>query len=142
MQCDGEAIVVHAPQILKQHLGLAAGVDEYQRGLVAFDQIVDFAERVARGMACPRQSLACVEHFDDGRRRAAGDNYVGCFAHAFALRDQKPRQRFRFRHRGRQSNRAHLRRQPPQPRQAERQQIAALRGDERVQFVEHDALER
>ena len=34
------------------------------------------------------------------------------------------------------------RRQPPQPRQAERQQIAALGGHQRMQFVEHDALER
>ena len=34
MQRDGEAVVVHAPQILEQHLGLAAGVDEHQRGLV------------------------------------------------------------------------------------------------------------
>jgi len=97
MQRDGQPIVVHAPQILKQHLGLAAGVDEYQRGLVALDQIVDFAERVARGMAGPRQALAGVEHLDDGRRRAAGDDDVGGFAYAAALRDQKPRQRFRLR---------------------------------------------
>ena len=33
------------------------------------------------------------------------------------------------------------RRKPPQPRQAERQQIAALGGHQRVQLVEHDALE-
>jgi hypothetical protein len=30
------------------HLGLAAGVDEDERGAVRFDQFVDFAERVAR----------------------------------------------------------------------------------------------
>ena len=35
MQRDREAVVVHAPEILEQHLGLAAGVDEDQRGLVA-----------------------------------------------------------------------------------------------------------
>ena len=35
MQRDREAVVVHAPEILEQHLGLAAGVDEHQRGLVA-----------------------------------------------------------------------------------------------------------
>ena len=34
------------------------------------------------------------------------------------------------------------RRQPPQPRQTERQEIAALGGDQRMQFVEHDALQR
>ena len=61
---------------------------------------------------------------------------------AVALRHQKPRQRFRLGHRRGKADRAHFGRQPPQPRQAERQQIAALGGDERMQFVEHDALER
>ena len=35
-----------------------------------------------------------------------------------------------------------LRREPPQPRQPERQQVAALGGDQRMQLVEHDALQR
>ena len=42
----------------------------------------------------------------------------------------------------RQADGREPRRQREQPRQAERQQIAALRGDQRMQFVEHDALER
>ena len=100
MQRNRQPIVVHAPQILEQHLGLAAGVDEHQRGLVALDQVVDFAERVARGMAGPRQSLACVKHLDDRRRGAAGDDDVGGFACTVPLRHQKPHQRFRLRHRG------------------------------------------
>ena len=33
MQGDGETIIVHPPQLLEQHLRLAAGVDEHQRGL-------------------------------------------------------------------------------------------------------------
>ena len=61
---------------------------------------------------------------------------------AVALRHQEARQRFRLGDRCRQPDRAHLRRELPQPRQAERQQIAALGGDERMQFVEHDALQR
>ena len=64
------------------------------------------------------------------------------FDFAVALRHQKPRQRFRLGDRRRQSDAAHLGRQLPQPRQAERQQIAALGGDQRMQFVEHDALQR
>ena len=142
MQRNREAVVVHAPEILEQHLGLAAGVDEDQRGLVALDQLVHFAERMARGVARPRQALFGVEHLDDRRRRAAGHDDVGGDFLAVALRHQKARQRFRLGHRRRQPDRAHLGRQPPQPRQAERQQIAALGGDERVQLVEHDALER
>ena len=142
MKRNGEAVVVHPPEILEQHFGLAAGVDENQRGLVALDQLIHFAERMARGMTGPGQALLGVEHLDNRRRRAAGHDDVGGHFLALALRHQKPRQRFRLGHRRRQADRAHFGRQPPQPRQAERQQIAALGGDERMQFVEHDALER
>ena len=72
MQGNGEAIVVHAPEILEQHFGLAAGVDENERGLVALDQLIHFAERMARGVARPGQAFPGVEHLDHGRRRAAG----------------------------------------------------------------------
>jgi hypothetical protein len=142
MQGNGEAVVVHAPEILEQHFSLAAGVDENERRLVALDQLVHFAERMARGMAGPGQALLGVEHLDNRRRRAAGHDDVGRHFLAVPLRHQKPRQRFRLGDCRRKADRAHLGRQPPQPRQAERQQIAALGGDERMQFVEHDALER
>ena len=99
MQCDGEAVVVDAPQILEQHLGLAAGVDEHQRGPIAPDEIVDLAERVARRMPRPWQPLARIEHFDDGRGGTAGDHDIGGRAAvAFGcrgrrqLRHQKTRQ--------------------------------------------------
>ena len=142
MQRDRKTVVVHAPEILEQHFGLAAGVDEDQRGLVALDQIVHFAERMARGVAGPGQALLGIEHLDDRRRGAAGDDDIGGDLLAVALRHQKARQRFRLGHRRGQPDGAHLGRQPPQPRQPERQQIAALGGDQRMQFVEHDALER
>ena len=64
MQRDGEIVVVGAPQFLEQEFGLAAGVDEHQRGLVRLDQFVDFAERVARRMAGPGQVFFGVEHGD------------------------------------------------------------------------------
>ena len=142
MQRNREAVVVHAPEILEQHFGLAAGVDEDQRGLVALDQVIHFTERMARGVAGPGQAFFGVEHLDHRRRGAAGHDDIGRHFLALALRHQKPRQRFRFGHRCGQADRAHFRRQPPQPRQAERQQIATLGGDERMQLVEHDAFER
>ena len=43
------------PQLLEHEFGLAAGVDENERRLVALDEIVDFIERVARRMAGPGQ---------------------------------------------------------------------------------------
>ncbi len=129
-------------RFLEQHLGLAAGVDEHQRGLVGLDQLVDLVEGMARAVPRPWQPLLGVEHFDDGRRRAAGDDDIGGFALAIALRHQEARQRFRLGDGGRQPDRAQLRRQLPQPRQPERQQIAALGGHQRVQLVEHDTPER
>ena len=87
MQRDGEAVVVHAPQVLEQHLGLAAGVDEHQRGLVALDQVVDLAQRVARAMAGPGQPLSGVEHLDDRRarrRRRSRDRRHRCCRRAAA----------------------------------------------------------
>ena len=142
MQRDGEAIVVHAPKVLEQHFGLAAGVDEDKRGLVALDQLIHFGHRVARAVPRPRQPLFGVEHLDDGRCGAAGHDDIGGFDFPVALRHQKPRQRFRLGHRRRQADAAHFGRQPPQPRQTQRQQIAALGGDQRMQLVEHDALQR
>ena len=109
--------------------------------LLRLDQFVDFRERVAGRVAGPGQALARVQHLDDGRGGAAGDDDVGGFAVAVALRHQETRQRFRLRHGRRQPDGAHLRRQLPQPRQPERQQIAALGRHQRMQFVEHDALE-
>jgi len=126
MQRDRQPVIVHPPQVLKQHFSLAAGVDEDERGLVALDEIVDFAERVARGMPGPGQPLPRIEHFNDRRGGAAGHHDVGRSAFAARLGHQKPRELLGFGHRRRQSDRAQLRRQPPQPCQPQRQQIAAL----------------
>ena len=61
MQGDGEAVVVHAPEILEQHFGLTAGVDKNERGLVALDQFVRRTERVpTRGIRRPKaDALSC-----------------------------------------------------------------------------------
>ena len=101
MQRDGKAIVVHAPEILEQHLGLAAGVDEHQRGLVALDQIVDFAERMARGMAGPGQALAVSSISTTGAAAPPATTMIGGFASAVALRHQKARQQIPARRRWR-----------------------------------------
>jgi len=90
----------------------------------------------------PGQPFARVEHLDNRRRGAARDDDIGGFALAIGLRHQKPRQRFRRSDGGGQPDRAQFRREPPQPRQPERQQVATLGGDQGMQLVEHDALER
>ena len=142
MQRDRKVVVVHPPQVLEQHLGLAAGIDEDQRGPVGLDEVVDLAKRMPRGMTGPRQPLAGVEHLDHRRGRAAGRDDIGRQHFAVGLRHQEARQRFRFGDGGRQADDTHLRRQLPQPRQPERQEVTAFRGHQRVQLVEHDALQR
>ena len=142
MQRDRKPVVVHAPEILEQHLGLAAGVDEHQRGLVAFDQLIDLRQRMARAVAGPWQPFARVEHLDHRRCGATGDHDVGGYALAARLRHQETRELFRLGHRRRKADGTRLRRDGPEPRKPERQQIAALGGDQRMQLVEHDALQR
>ena len=77
MQRDREIVVVHPPELLEDHLGLAARVDEDQRHLVALDQRVDLAERMARGVAGPGQPLGGVEHRDVGRGARLREHEVG-----------------------------------------------------------------
>ena len=143
MQRDGEVVVVDAPQLLEEEFGLAAGVDEDQRGLVRLDQRVDFAERVARRMAGPGQMLVGVEHGDAaaGRRLAPPPD----------RRAPRPPGGCGTRKRHRSSGSATVADRPTvvscgasansRARPSDKQ-IAALGGDQRMQFVEHDAPER
>src|SRR4051812_42196152 len=45
---DGETVLVNAPQVLEQHLGLAARVDEQQRSLVLLDDLVELGHGIER----------------------------------------------------------------------------------------------
>ena len=89
MQGDGEIVVVDAPQFLEHEFGLAARVDEDQRGLVALDQIVDFAERMPRRMAGPGQMLLGVEHGDLRLRAGLRHDDIGARRRRRRLRHQK-----------------------------------------------------
>ncbi len=77
VQGDGEIVVVHPPQFLEHEFGLAAGIDEDQRGLVALDEIVDFAERVARRMSGPGQMRRGIEHGDLRLRAGLRHHQIG-----------------------------------------------------------------
>ncbi len=140
MQRDGEIVVVDAPEILENEFGLAAGVDENERGAVRLDEAVDFFQRVARRMTRPRQPLLRIEHRDIGRGAARGDDDIGARG-ARALRHHEARKLLRLRHGRGQPDAGQLRRDAKQPGEAEREQIAALRSDQRMQFVEDHALE-
>ncbi len=77
MQRYGEIVVVDVPEVLKDALRLAAGVDENERGAMRLDELIKPMERVARRVAGPRQPLATVEHGDIGGRAAIRDDQIG-----------------------------------------------------------------
>ena len=131
------------PQLLEDALRLAAGVDEDQRGLVRLISVVDLAERMARRMPGPRQLLGGIEHGDVGLRRRPAPTTRSASASppAAAAPDNGADRRAR-----RPSPRARRVVSPgasanSRARPSDKQ-IAALRGDERMQLVEHDAPER
>ena len=77
-----------------------------------------------------------------GRGAAVGDDQIGQGRAGFGLRHQEAAQIVGLRHRRREADAGEVGRKLEQAREAERKQIAALRGDQRMQFVEHDAPER
>ncbi len=144
MQRDREIVVVDVPELLKNALRLAAGIDEDERGLVRGDEPVDLVERVPRRMAGPGQPLARIEHGDVRRGAALRDDEIGAPAARCAalLWHHEARQFFGLRHGRRESDAGEIGGKTKQPRQAEREKIAALGDDERMQFVEDHAFER
>ena len=142
MERDCQCVVVHPPELLENALGLAAGVDEDQRGAVSPDQLVYLAERVTGGVAGPWHALGGIEHGDLGLGAALRHDEIGRGGAVFRLRHQKATQIVRLGHSRGQSHAGEIGRQLEQPRQAERKQIAAFRRHQCVQLIEHDPLER
>src|SRR5262245_2335457 len=77
----GQRVFVDAPEFLKRHLRLRAGVDENERELGALDGFVDFRNGMARGVAGPWDAGVGVQDVDD--RLGAGRgfyDYLACFS--------------------------------------------------------------
>ena len=107
------------------------------------DERIKFGERITRRMAGPGQPLAGIEHGNVGRGARVRDNQIGerrrCFG--VALRHHETAQVVRLGDGGGKADARKSRSQTKQPHQAERQQIAPFRGDERMQFIEDDAAQ-
>ena len=142
VQCNGEIVVVDPPQLLEEEFRLAARVDEDERRLVRLDESVNLGERVPRRMSGPGQMLGGVEHRHMRLRAGLADDDVGETLAFERLRHQETAQVVWLGDRRGEADGGETRRERMQPRQPEREKIAALRGDERMQLVEHDALER
>ncbi len=141
MERDGEAVIIDAPQLLEQHLRLAAGVDEHQRGAVLLDQLVHFAQRMACRMPRPGQALGGIEHGHGRRRAAFRDDEIGGRHAAGRLGHEIAAQVGRLGDGRGEADRGRRRREAIEPRQAEREQVAALGRHQRMQFIEHDPPE-
>ena len=137
MQADRQVLVVDAPQRVEGKLGLGARVDEDDRGLVLADDVVDLRHRMAPHMAAPGNAVLRVDEGDDGRR--AGLAHHDLDRRLAEL--QKLGQGRRVGDRRRKPDEPHLRRQGGQPRQAERQMVAALGRGEGMQLVDDHAAQ-
>ncbi len=145
MQRDGQRVLVDGPELLEDRLGLRARVDEDERRLRALDGGVDFVDRMPRAVARPGQALARVEHGEVRRGAGRRDDKRGHRPRAglaCVLRDEIAAQFIGIAHGGGKPCGREPGRDRAQARKIEREQVAALGGDERVQFVEHDALQR
>ncbi len=143
MQRDRQLEIVDAPQLLEQQLRLHARVDEHQAQAVALDGVVDLVDGVERGVAGPRHRLV---HLQDRDRRLGAALDADEIRHLYvavaaALRREVGAQLRGVRHRRRQAEGQQARRERTQPRDVERQEIAALGRAQRMQLVEDDGIE-
>ena len=77
MQGNRQRVFVDAPEFLEHHLRLAAGVHKKQRDIVFFDELVDVADGIARGVAGPGHPFFTVEDRDIRLRAAGHLNHCG-----------------------------------------------------------------
>ena len=136
MQGDRQIVLVDPPELAEQHFGLAARVDEQQRRAMAPDRLVDLGDGVAGGVARPGHALFGFQDGDFGLGASGNGDQLGHGARRL-LADQPAPQLVRLRNGRRQADGLQRRHKPAQPRQAERQQMAALRGHQRMQLVEN-----
>ena len=140
MQRDRQPIVVDRPEPVEQHLGLAAGVDEQQRGAVLLDDLVKRRHGVGGGMSGPGDAIVGGEDFEFGLGAAAGGQQVR--RSLWHWQRDPVAQQVRPRDRGAERRDAQSRRDSGKTRNGEREQFAALAGDQCMQFVKDDAAER
>ena len=138
---DGEVVVIEVPQLLEDVFRLHARVDEDERRPVLADEVVDLLHRMTGGVAGPGQVPFGLQDLELGRRAALGDDEIGRGG-CLALRDEPAPQLVRVAHGRRKADGLQARRKRPQPGEAERQKVAALRRHDGMQLVDDDALER
>ena len=143
MQRDGERFFVGAPEFLEHVFRLHARVDEDEGQAMGGDRFVNFGNGVVRGMSGPRHVAGGFEDADHRLGSARDRDEIGHIDLGFRreLRNEICAQLRRPCHGRRETNGHRVRGEAAKARQIEGEQIAALRGRERVQLVENDRIE-
>ena len=136
MDADGQRVVIGEPQVVKEDLGLRAGVVKDERGAVAAHLRQHLGDGMRRTTAGPGGRRVRLEHGDIRLGPGIGVQHRA----GRAARPEKPRQRGRILDRGRETHAAHPGAERLQPRQREHELIAALALGEGVDLVHHNTL--
>ncbi len=142
MERDRKVIVVVAPQLMEQHLGLRARIDEDEREPMRLDRLVDLGERIAGRMPGPGKLGVRLKNGNVRPRSLAPDHDLGKPGRfPSPVRHEKGGKLVGPRHCGRQSDGGERRRERPEPGEVEREQVAALARSKRVQLIEDNEIE-
>ena len=142
MQRDRQIVVVAAPKLVEQQLGLRARIDEDQRHAVSFDRLVYLGQRITGGVSRPRQLGLGSDDGDVGFGALARPHDLGEPRRSLALvGHEKGGKVERTRHGRRQADRGELWRMGAEPGEIERKQIAALARCKRMQLIEEHIFE-
>ena len=135
---DRQVVVVETPELLEGVLGLEAGVDEDERGPGVLDRLVYLRHRMLGRVPGPGHVTLRQEDVHHWRRARRAAHEVDI---ASARRRQPATDHVRIVDGGREADAAQLRRELLQPRKAEREEIAALGGPDRMHLVDDHAAQ-
>ena len=134
---DGQRVFVGEPQVVKEQLGLRAGVVKDQRGLVFLHLLQHRRNGVFRAAAGPWRGLVRDQHLDIRIRAGIGQKDIA----GVGMTGEQVRDLLRVIHGGRQSHAAQIGTQRLQPRQGQHQLIAPLAFGQCVDFIHDHALQ-
>ena len=137
MDADGQAVIIRQPQVVKENLGLGAGVVENQRRFMLPDLIKDRRNSVGRATARPRRGLGSAQHLDVRGRAGIGEkDRAGVRVTCHEMRDGG-----RVFDGGRQANPFQIGAKRLQPRQRQHQLVATFAFCQGVDFIDHNPFE-
>ena len=137
MDADGQRVLIGEPEVVKEDLGLRAGVVENERGVVGLDLRQHGGDRIGGPSAGPWGRLVGGQHGDIGVwPRIGGQDRAGV-----GMARQKTRDGGGVIHGGRQAHAAQIGAEGLQAGQRQHQLITALGVGQCVDFIDHHALE-